>query len=220
MRSSTPYALRQSRRGHPSRLTPEQREFISDKIRILVREGRPQRQAIAIAYRMAGVPRPSASTARRDHELPPASERFVFPSREGADIFEHRLRAAGYKPRRVSPALVVVRAPDTATRQALSHVRAYARDPSRRDRDAKSDAKILAELAPLPQEDIDLIVKMTRLQAKLLEESGKHDRALKARRLVSLIEKHYPRGRRRTLNDQGSPHGRDSRSAARTARRR
>lgn len=44
-------------------VTRAQRKFISEKIRILRHEGRPEAQAIAIAYRMAGVP-PRASKAR------------------------------------------------------------------------------------------------------------------------------------------------------------
>ena len=54
-----------------SRPTPRQRAFISEKISILRREGRPQAQAIAIAHSMAGVPRRRASTrrARRDASL-------------------------------------------------------------------------------------------------------------------------------------------------------
>jgi hypothetical protein len=56
-------------------------------------------------------------------ELPPASERFVFPSRQSADIFEHRMRGAGYKPRRLRPELVSVRAPDDETRRALASAR-------------------------------------------------------------------------------------------------
>ena len=40
----------------PQRPSAKQREFISEKIRILRREGYEQRQAIAIAHRMAGVP--------------------------------------------------------------------------------------------------------------------------------------------------------------------
>ena len=48
-------------RGRP---TTRQRAFISHKIPILVREGRPQRQAIAIAYRMAGVPQRTGGVRR------------------------------------------------------------------------------------------------------------------------------------------------------------
>ena len=49
------------------RLSKRQRTFISRKIPILMDEGYPQRQAIAIAYRMAGVPppRPARGGARR-----------------------------------------------------------------------------------------------------------------------------------------------------------
>ena len=39
-----------------SRISPEKQRWISRKIRILRREGYPQDQAVAIAYRMAGVP--------------------------------------------------------------------------------------------------------------------------------------------------------------------
>ena len=53
-------ARRQRDAGSP-RPTAEQRRFIGEKIRILRHEGRPQAQAIAIAYRMAGVP-PRRST--------------------------------------------------------------------------------------------------------------------------------------------------------------
>lgn len=52
---------RRSRSTHPTR---RQREFISHKISILRREGYPQRQAIAIAHRMAGVPSRSRSAGR------------------------------------------------------------------------------------------------------------------------------------------------------------
>ena len=51
-----------------SRLTARQRAFISQKISILRREGRPQAQAIAIAHSMAGAPRRRSST-RRDVSL-------------------------------------------------------------------------------------------------------------------------------------------------------
>lgn len=56
-----------------ARPTPAQRQFISQKIRILRREGYEQRQAIAIAHRMAGVP-PRKQGRRRDPvEGPPKS---------------------------------------------------------------------------------------------------------------------------------------------------
>ena len=45
----------------PTATTSAQRRFISEKIRILRHEGYPPRQAAAIAYRMAGVPRRRSS---------------------------------------------------------------------------------------------------------------------------------------------------------------
>lgn len=90
---------------------------------------------------------PRFSSLRDPLVAPPAGERFVFPSREGADLFEHRMREAGYKPRRVSPALVVVRAPDKETRQALSHVRAYARDNAKMER---GQGRVLVTPPPSP----------------------------------------------------------------------
>ena len=48
------------------RLSERQRAFISRKIPILIDEGYPQRQAVAIAYRMAGVPRREGRRSRRD----------------------------------------------------------------------------------------------------------------------------------------------------------
>lgn len=38
------------------RISPAKRHWISEKVRLLRREGRPPRQAVAIAYRLAGVP--------------------------------------------------------------------------------------------------------------------------------------------------------------------
>ena len=55
---------RRSRRPLSSRPTRRQRTFIEKKIPILIDEGYPQRQAIAIAYRMAGVPPRRGSTKR------------------------------------------------------------------------------------------------------------------------------------------------------------
>ena len=49
--------------------TRAQQQFIGEKIRTLRHEGYPQRQAIAVAYSMAGVP------ARRDPAAPPAKGR-------------------------------------------------------------------------------------------------------------------------------------------------
>lgn len=54
----------QARTGR--RLSKRQRTFISRKIPLLIDEGYPQRQAVAIAYRMAGVPRRPARRSRRD----------------------------------------------------------------------------------------------------------------------------------------------------------
>lgn len=51
-----------------ARVTPAQRRFIREKIRILRHEGRPEAQSIAIAYRMAGVP-PRARDLDRDSAL-------------------------------------------------------------------------------------------------------------------------------------------------------
>ncbi len=42
------------------RIGRAKREWISAKIRVLRHEGYPEKQAIAIAHRMAGVPRPGA----------------------------------------------------------------------------------------------------------------------------------------------------------------
>lgn len=69
-------------------------------------------------------------SSRRPSSRRPAAarERFVFQSAKGADVFEYRLRAEGYRPRREGPMLVIVRAPDEVTRAALNWVRTYARD--------------------------------------------------------------------------------------------
>ena len=61
----------QARTGR--RLSKRQREFIARKIPILMDEGYPQRQAVAIAYRMAGVPRREPRRARRDWSPEPVS---------------------------------------------------------------------------------------------------------------------------------------------------
>ena len=50
------YARDPRRAPRPIRPNARQRAFIAKKIPVLIREGYPQRQAIAIAYRMAGVP--------------------------------------------------------------------------------------------------------------------------------------------------------------------
>ena len=60
---------RASGRRDPQRLTPQQRKFISKKIRILRHEGRPQAQSIAIAYSMAGASRRKTRRTRRDASL-------------------------------------------------------------------------------------------------------------------------------------------------------
>ena len=49
-------AARDPRRSNRPRPNAKQRVFIAKKIPLLIDEGYPQRQAIAIAYRMAGVP--------------------------------------------------------------------------------------------------------------------------------------------------------------------
>lgn len=54
-----------SRRPRVIRPTPQQRAFIAKKIPILIHEGYPQRQAIAIAFRMAGAPPQQAGAKRR-----------------------------------------------------------------------------------------------------------------------------------------------------------
>lgn len=64
----------------------------------------------------------------------PRSERFVFQTPAGADVFEYRMRAEGFQPRRTGAMLVTVRAPDHVTRSALNWVRAYARDARERPR--------------------------------------------------------------------------------------
>lgn len=51
-------------------MTPAKRLAISRKIRLLRHEGYPERQAIAIAYRMAGVPPLSKTKAKRDRSRP------------------------------------------------------------------------------------------------------------------------------------------------------
>lgn len=61
-------------------------------------------------------------------ERAPSSERFVFPTPNGADIFTYRLKAEGYRPKRPSENLVVVRAPQEATDAALAWASRYARD--------------------------------------------------------------------------------------------
>ena len=131
--------------------TRAQRRLIAEKIPILRCEGYPQEQAVAVAYRMAGVPprRGRRGRARRDDA--PASERFIFPTSEGADIFQYRLQAEGYRPRRVGPLLVHARAPDDATRAALSWARTYSSPPpppsSRRDRRRSRDPSLDLNLA-------------------------------------------------------------------------
>ena len=66
--------------------------------------------------------------ARSRDESAPRSERFVFPSKRSADIFEYKLRSEGYSPRRMNTAVVVVRAPEDVVRTALGRSRTYARD--------------------------------------------------------------------------------------------
>ncbi|MES2179846.1 MAG: hypothetical protein V4550_18440 [Gemmatimonadota bacterium] len=52
---------RKATKKRKAKLSRKKRAWISRKIRFLIkREGYPQRQAIAIAYRMAGVPRKRA----------------------------------------------------------------------------------------------------------------------------------------------------------------
>lgn len=68
-----------------------------------------------------------AKPSRRD-EAVPRSERFVFPSKRSADIFEYKLRSEGYSPRRMNTAVVAVRAPGDVVRTALGRSRTYARD--------------------------------------------------------------------------------------------
>ena len=57
--------MARARTGSQRRPTRKQREFIARKIPVLIDEGYSQRQAIAIAYRMAGVP-PRQSERERD----------------------------------------------------------------------------------------------------------------------------------------------------------
>lgn len=55
-----------SPRVRKTKIPRAKQRWISEKIRLLVHEGKPQRQAIAIAYRMAGVPpRPQDVRARK-----------------------------------------------------------------------------------------------------------------------------------------------------------
>ena len=61
-------ARRRSRRPRP---TARQRAYIQRKIPVLLDEGYPQRQAIAIAYRMAGVPPLPPGTRRRRRRTRP-----------------------------------------------------------------------------------------------------------------------------------------------------
>jgi len=54
------------RRAGKTKLPRAKQKWISEKIRLLMHEGKPQAQAIAIAYRMAGVPpRPKSARARK-----------------------------------------------------------------------------------------------------------------------------------------------------------
>lgn len=75
-------------------------------------------------------PAPESERSRRRSEAR-KDERFVFPTPNAADIFEYRMRAEGYHPRRVGRELVAVCAPDDAVRYALSWSRTYARDRRR-----------------------------------------------------------------------------------------
>ena len=73
-----------SRQRQPTR---KQREFIARKIPVLIDEGYPQRQAIAIAYRMAGVPprqpaSQSTSKRTRARDLPETLRSSALPELE------------------------------------------------------------------------------------------------------------------------------------------
>lgn len=79
-----------ARRGQTSRRTrisPKHREFISEKIRTLRREGYPQDQSVAIALRMAGVPpRPQDEARRRERDPERGDQRRSTRSRrDGAE---------------------------------------------------------------------------------------------------------------------------------------
>lgn len=56
-RKSSRAPRRNSNRRRSRKITPTQRRCISEKIPILIKEGRPQRQSIAIAYSICGVKR-------------------------------------------------------------------------------------------------------------------------------------------------------------------
>lgn len=51
--------------GNSSYANKERAKWISNKIRVLMHEGYPQKQAIAIAFRMAGVPKRKRRKSRR-----------------------------------------------------------------------------------------------------------------------------------------------------------
>ena len=74
----------------------------------------------------------SLGRKRSSRDDAPVSERFLFPTKQSADIFEYRLKSEGYRPRRLSSALVVVRAPEDVVRSALTRSRTFARDRGRR----------------------------------------------------------------------------------------
>ena len=90
------------RRRKPRRkISAKKRAQISRKIRILMREGYPQRQAIAIAYRMAGVPRKRKHARRKQSHTSRLRKRRHYYARtvkpRRARIRRHVVKAKKYR---------------------------------------------------------------------------------------------------------------------------